>query len=82
MMVSSADKLCDILSYDRTHTKLKVRVKAGSEEMPKEAIHLSKLDSSLAGGADYHVDLGGRQLFRRQHLALPRYTLCAGTISR
>ena len=63
MMVSNADKLCEILSYDGTHAKLKVRVKAGSEEMPKEAIHLSKLDSSLAGGADYHVDLEAANSF-------------------
>ena len=63
MMVCNADKLCDIPSYDGTHTKLKVRVKAGSNEMSKDSIQLSKLNSSITGGADYHVELDAANSF-------------------
>ena len=57
MMVEGADDLCELLSYDGTHTKIKVCVNIVSDKMPKGWFRITKGDSSITGGAHYEVDL-------------------------
>ena len=57
MMVQNADALCEILSYDGMHTKIKVCVNIVSDKMPKGWFRITKGDSSITGGAHYEVDL-------------------------
>ena len=57
MMVEGADDLCELLSYDGTHTKIKVCVNIVSDKMPKGWFRIAKEDSSITGGAHYQVDL-------------------------
>ena len=63
MMVEGADDLCELLSYDGTHTKIKVCVNIASDRMPKGWFRIAKEDSSITGGAHYQVDLVAANTF-------------------
>lgn len=63
MMVAGADSLCELLSYDGVHTEVKVCVDTSAEEKSKGWFLLDKEDSSITGGAHYHVDLDAANSF-------------------
>lgn len=63
MMVSGADKLCDLLSYDGKHTKVKVSIpKDGKRKICQshdinEEFELRRSGYGLTEGATYQVNL-------------------------
>ena len=62
MMVSGADELCEMLSYDGTHTKIKVYPGLNNPKTIDEAwkrFRCKRLEWSLTGGATYDPHFAG-----------------------
>ncbi len=62
MMVSGADELCEMLSYDGTHTKIKVYPGLNNPKTIDEAwkrFRCKRLEWSLTGGATYLPHFSG-----------------------
>ena len=80
MMVSGADELCEMLSYDGKHTKVEVMI-ADSEKEELEMTRTHKYtdimavreDYSITGGANYKASSDYREI-------TPKFWLCPVTL--
>lgn len=75
LMVSGADKMCELLSEDGTRTKISV-IPTKKREKHEGYFELTQTESSLTGGSTYKVDLEEFKLrFGRDTLWLCPVTL-------
>ena len=80
-MVEEADDMCELLSYDGTHTRNKAcKVNIVSDKMPKGWFRIEKQDSTITGGAHYEVDLIAAILSAVSSDCTPLPLLCWGSI--
>lgn len=68
LMVEGADKLCELLSYDGVHTKVKVtpadnRRKHTQSSSINEEFELMQEEHSLTGGSNYQVNLNQFKIY-------------------
>lgn len=78
MMVQGADELCELLSYDGTHTKIKVYPGLNNPKTIDEAwkrFRCTRLEWSLTGGATYDPHFAGAK-----QMSTGRFWLCPVTL--
>ena len=78
MMVHGADELCELLSYDGTHTKIKVYPGLNNPKTIDEAwkrFRCKRLEWSLTGGATYDPHFAGAK-----QMSTGRFWLCPVTL--